>query len=72
MVVKKSPKRVYRLTANQAQVKFAPPIMNNPVPGTIVFEPISSNNAFDFHLAAQYVTEGTSTLTQYQIAYDAS
>jgi hypothetical protein len=72
MVVKKSSKRVYRPTPNQAQGKFAPPVMNNPVPGTMIFEPISSNNVFDFHLAAQYVTEGTSTLTQYQIAYDAS
>lgn len=46
--------------------------MHNPYPGTIVFEQLSSPHVYDFHLAAQATTQGTATLTSYQIAYDAS
>lgn len=46
--------------------------MKNPTPGTIVFEHISTDKTFDFHLTAQSITEGTATLTQYTIAYDKS
>ena len=33
---------------------------------------MSKNNAYDFYLAAQYVTEGTCTPTYYRVAYDNS
>ncbi len=72
LVVKRASKRVYRPERAQSSGKFAPHVMRNPVPGTMVFESISTDKVFDFHLTAQCVTEGTTTLTQYQIAYDAS
>lgn len=72
LVTKKASKRVYRPERAQNSGKFAPHTMKNPIPGTMVFESISTENNFDFHITAQNVTEGTTCLTQYQIAYDAS
>ena len=46
--------------------------MQNPLPGTIVFESISSQEVYDFHLMAQNINQGTATLTNYHVAYDAS
>ena len=70
-VIKKTPKRVYKHEPITTQ-KFAPEVHKNPNPGTVIYESISSDNIYDFHLTAQNVTEGTSTLTQFQVAYDAS
>ena len=53
------------------QGKFRPKL-DNPTPGTIIFEPLATQNAYDFHLAAQKVTQGTCTPTHYRIAYDAT
>lgn len=36
----------------------------------MILESISNDKVFDFHLAAQTVTQGTANLTQYQVAYD--
>ena len=33
-------------------------------------ESISSGESYDFHLAAQYVTQGTCTPTLFKVAYD--
>lgn len=46
------------------------PKLENPSPGTIVFDPLSIDNAYDFHLAAQQkVMQGTCTPCHYRIAY---
>ena len=72
MVVKKSSKRVYQSNnPTSGGGKFQPSLVN-PTPGTILFEKISTEKAFDFHMTAQNVTEGTASLTQYIIAYDKS
>lgn len=42
MVIKKASKRVYRPERTQSSGKFAPHTMKNPIPGTMVFEPIST------------------------------
>ena len=70
MVIKKASKRAYR--PDRPSGKFAPTTMKNVEPGTMIFESISNEEVFDFHLTAQNVTAGTTTLTQYWIAYDAS
>ncbi len=72
LVTKRCPKRIYRGEKAQGTGKFIPEIMHNPYPGTIVLEKLSSPHIYDFHLAAQATTQGTTTLTNYQIAYDAS
>lgn len=55
----------------QTRGKFQQKV-NNPVPGTVIFDEISAENAYDFHLAAQKVTQGTTTPTHYVIAYNSS
>jgi aubergine-like protein len=72
LVSKRSSKRLYRPERTHGSGKFAPIIMNNPIPGTMVFESISSPEVYDFHLMAQNINQGTATLTNYQVAYDAS
>lgn len=47
-----------------AQGKF-PPKVFNPSSGTVVFDEISVDNLYDFHLTAQKVTQGTCTPTHY-------
>lgn len=44
----------------------------NPEPGSVIVNQLSTDDAFDFHLVAQKVTQGTSTPTQYIVAYDSS
>jgi len=46
-VVKNSNKRVYQINENGG--KFRPLV--NPPAGTIVFDPLSSNQVYDFHIA---------------------
>ena len=48
--------------------KFQPDFMN-PQSGTCVFDELSVDERFDFHLAAQKVTQGTCTPTHYIVAY---
>jgi len=63
--------RFYSDKSEGSRGKFQPKI-DNPTPGSIVFEPLSTENAYDFHLVAHKVVQGTSTPTRYRIAYDAS
>lgn len=51
--------------------KFIPKIFN-PDSGSIMVESISADDMYDFHLAAQYVTQGTCTPTLFRVAYDKS
>lgn len=51
--------------------KFVPEL-SNPDSGSIMVESLSQDNMYDFHLAAQYVTQGTCTPTLFRIAYDKS
>lgn len=51
------------------QQKFIPNLFN-PDSGSVIIEPMSDNDAYDFHLASQLVTQGTCTPTQFKIAYD--
>lgn len=44
----------------------------NPDPGSVIVSQLSTDDAFDFHLVSQKVTQGTSTPTQYIVAYDSS
>jgi aubergine-like protein len=51
--------------------KFAPRV-SNPSSGTCVFDELSVDKLFDFHLAAQKVTQGTCTPTQYIVVHNDS
>lgn len=54
-----------------AQGKF-PPKVFNPSSGTVVFDEISVDNLYDFHLTAQKVTQGTCTPTHYIVVRNES
>jgi aubergine-like protein len=54
-----------------SQGKFLPKVFN-PSSGTIVLDELSIDKAFDFHLAAQKVTQGTCTPTHYIVVYNDS
>lgn len=49
--------------------KFIPELFN-PDSGSVVMENLSVDNSYDFHLAAQKVTQGTCTPTLFRVAYD--
>lgn len=51
--------------------KFTPKA-ENPRSGTIVLDELSVNELYDFHLAAQKVTEGTCTPTHYIVVHNSS
>lgn len=51
--------------------KFTPELFN-PDSGSVILEGFSTNDSYDFHLAAQKVTQGTCTPTLFKIAYDTS
>lgn len=51
--------------------KFMPDVTNSSS-GTCVFDELSINNLYDFHLTAQKVTQGTCTPTHYIVVYDKS
>lgn len=44
----------------------------NPNSGSVMIDSLSSENLYDFHLAAQYVSQGTCTPTLFRVAYDNS
>lgn len=48
------------------------PKLMNPDSGSVIVEPMSSNGAYDFHLASQYVSQGTCTPTRFRVAYDST
>lgn len=47
-------------------------MLSNPDPGSVIIEDMSIDNAFDFHLVAQKVNQGTATPTHYIVGYDSS
>ncbi len=49
--------------------KFVPELFNVDS-GSIMVEPFSTDDSYDFHLSAQYVTQGTCTPTLFRVAYD--
>jgi len=51
--------------------KFQPRVYN-PQSGTCVLDELSIDQMYDYHLAAQKVTEGTCTPTHYILAYNSS
>ena len=73
IVVRKKIETRFFAIEGQAQTsgKFRPKL-ENPMPGTAIFEDLSSNNSYDFHLAPQKVTQGTCTPTHYVVAFDNS
>ena len=63
-VNKKINMRFYSMNGKQQGGKFIPNL-SNPDSGSVVVEDLSVGNLIDFHLAAQKVTQGTCTPTQY-------
>lgn len=66
--------RIFDLPEGSSQShsnKFSPKVLN-PQSGTVVFDELSVDEMFDFHLAAQRVTQGTCTPTHYIIAFNNS
>lgn len=51
--------------------KFVPELAN-PDSGSVMVDSMSIDDSYDFHLAAQYVTQGTCTPTLFKVAYDTS
>lgn len=71
VVNKKVNSRYYNVIKEAPPNKFAPNV-SNVDSGSILVEPLSIDNSYDFHLAAQYVTQGTCTPTLFRVAYDSS
>lgn len=73
IVNKKINSRFYYAEKDNPQqgIKFIPRL-SNPPSGSVLMEEMSKDDAFDFHLSAQYVTQGTCTPTHYRVAYDTS
>lgn len=55
------------LSGNQGG-KFIPKLQN-PASGSVVIQDLSVGDTIDFHLAAQRVTQGTCTPTQYTVIH---
>ena len=72
VVRKKIETRFFTENKGRSRGKFQEAKLFNPQPGTVIFEDLSRDNAYDFHLAAQKVTQGTTTPTQYVIAFNRS
>ena len=73
-VNKKINSRFFMAEGNNPQQggnKFIPKVLN-PSSGSVIVEEMSKNDAYDFHLAAQLVTQGTCTPTHYTVAYNGS
>lgn len=51
--------------------KFIPKLFN-PDSGSVISEPLSVDNSYDFHLIPQYVTQGTATPTKFLVAFDST
>lgn len=60
-----------RENQQQNTYKFVPELFN-PDSGSVMIESMSTPDSYDFHLAAQYVTQGTCTPTLFKVAYDTS
>ncbi len=65
---KKISMRFYNIVGKDQGGKFIPNL-SNPDSGSVVVEELSVGNLMDFHLAAQKVTQGTCTPTQYITIY---
>lgn len=61
---KKISMRFYNIVGKDQGGKFIPNL-SNPDSGSVIVEDLSVGNLTDFHLAAQKVTQGTCTPTQY-------
>lgn len=59
------------INSSGSQGKFQTGV-SNPMSGSCLVDEISIGNQYDFHLAAQKVTQGTCTPTHYIVAYDNS
>ena len=42
----------------------------NPLPGTVILEDLSQGDAYDFHMMAQKVNQGTGVPTYYKILFN--
>lgn len=71
VVSKKINTRYFSMENEQANNpnKFIPRVFN-PDSGSAVMEDLSIDNGYDFHLAAQKVTQGTCTPTWFKVAYN--
>jgi hypothetical protein len=67
-VNKKINMRFYTPLSGNQGGKFVPKL-SNPNSGSVIIEDLSVGNTIDFHLAAQRVTQGTCTPTQYTVIY---
>lgn len=70
-VNKKASSRFFNIGKDTPQHhnKFVSQIFNADS-GSIIIEQLSQDNSYDFHLTAQYVTQGTSNPTMFRVAYD--
>jgi aubergine-like protein len=69
VVVNKKINSRYFMTGKDGHNKFLPELYN-PDSGAVIAEEYSVDNSYDFHLASQYVTQGTCTPTLFKVAYD--
>lgn len=68
-VNKKINSRFYEEEDNRRSGKNHIPKLYNPEPGSVILDPMSKDDAYDFHLVPQKVTQGTCTPTHYIVAY---
>lgn len=67
-VNKKINMRFYTQLSGSQGGKFIPKLAN-PDSGSVIIEDLSIGETIDFHLAAQRVTQGTCTPTQYTVIH---
>jgi aubergine-like protein len=71
-VNKKINARIFEaMDSGNSQGKFIPKV-NNPPSGSCVFDELSVDKQYDFHLTAQKVTQGTCTPTHYIVVHNDS
>ena len=71
VINKKINSRYFSIETHKQNQKFTSKI-SNPDSGSIILDSLSVDDSYDFHLAAQKVTQGSCTPTLFKVAYDTS
>ena len=66
------PELIYIMVSKKINTRFFASrgdLLQNPPPGSLMVDSVSSENFIEFHLVPQQVTQGTCTPTLFRIAY---
>lgn len=65
MVNKKPNSRIYEREGSGKNAEYF-----NPIPGSVIFEPLSAEHAKEFHMASVSVREGRCSPVSYKVSYE--